>query len=567
MHVEDLYEDDLDLSEVADPLLTAKSKQVISGARQRKPKVSTIPTDYDPFMALQTFPEGYSRPKENCWVDRSIARPVDISELSPLWRCDLAEMGTADRKHRFLASVVASVYGEFYVRRKHNGMWVKKKGSEVKNILWNEWGADQTDLNIRIDTINTFMSQSSYVVLDQIIYVPGAGAFVEYQGRKCLNKYHERQLAFPTNAAPSPETTLLVELIVKNLLNHKEGEFFDWIEAIESPEPSPIRWLFHWLASQYQRAGKSLPTAVWFVGPAQGIGKSLFTSGLSLLVGKTNAKVVSAEEFKGDWTDFLTNATLFILDEVDFTSRVGANAKIKRLVGNEKYAIRQRNVGEYEVPAVGNFIFTTNNIYPIALDRDDRRSTFFETNGTYESKKRATDFFNLKEEDRKKAWEGFAEILSMIEIDDRLISRAFETDLKRRIIDSGLDPFDEWFQSDEVRETWKPGEFAPVEWIKARYVEWAEKNAHRNCATSSYGLRKLEAMASEGLVSRKFRKTLSDGRKPHGYTRIDPNAPDYPQTDGNVISIYKHKKTVAATREKILAKSSKRTKTVTDDDW
>jgi len=351
MYDEELIEDEIDLSEINAP--APQEKDILRKPAKRKQKVSRVPVDYDPFAAISTLPDGYQRPPLKCWLDSQVARPLDLSDLSPLWREDVSTMGTGDRKHRFLASIVAMVDGVYFVRRKKNGLWVaKKKASEVKNILWNEWGGKETELNIRIDSIDQFMQRDLYVVLDQLVYVPGAGPFVEYNGKNCLNTHFQRQLAFATEAMFSDETGQLVELIVRNLLNHQEGELEDWYEAIFDGPASSLRWLFHWLACLYQKPGLPQSTVLWFVGPAQGIGKGLFTSGLSTLLGGSNVKVASSEEFKSDWNDFLMNASVFVMDEVDFSSRKEANNKLKRLVGNATIALRKRNHGEFEIPAV-----------------------------------------------------------------------------------------------------------------------------------------------------------------------------------------------------------------------
>lgn len=482
-----------------------------------------MPVDYDPFAKLLAVPVGYQRPKQKCWVPNDIARPVALSELSPLWRQDIKTMGTSDRKHRFLSSVVAMVNGDYYVRRKSNGLWtIKKKSAEVKNILWNEWGSNQTQLNIRLDTIDNFFTERAYLVLDNLAYVPGAGCFVEFKGQKCLNTHYQPPLAHPDIGEISRETELLIEMMVQNLLGHTDGTLQDWLDAIDAERPSSIRWFFHYLASLYQRPGKALPVALWLVGPAQGVGKGLFTNGLQMLVGRVNVKVASAEEFKGEWTDFLENAAFFILDEVDFASRKEANNKLKRMVGNEIISGRKRHFGGFELPAVANFVFTTNNVRPIALDRDDRRNTFFETNGSADAKRRAAQFYQLGDEQRCIAWEGLAMILSMISIDDRLLDHAYETDIKRRMIDSGIDPFDEWFQSDEVQSIWKVNEFAPVKWVKDRYLSWAKENAFRACMTSSYAQTKIDELVAQGHLSKKQRKVIHNGSKVHGYIRYDP---------------------------------------------
>lgn len=514
-----------DLTEIEGPVSVIPLFKGKKGARERNAKVSRIPKDYDPFANSMALSEGYQRPAQKCWVPQDVARPVPISELSPLWREDLGEMGTSDRKHRFLASVVAMVNGEYYVRKKSSGLWVhKKKMVEVKNVLWNDWGGDQTELNIRKDTLDTFFAEGSYLVLDNIAYVPGAGCFVEFNGQNCLNTYHQPPLEFRPQDPISDEATLLIEMIVKNLLGHCDGDLPDWLDAIHSNDPSSIRWCFHYLASLYQRPGKALPVAMWLVGPAQGVGKGLLSSVLQKLVGQKNAKVVSAEEFKGEWTDFLTNTSLMILDEVDFASRQDANNKLKRLVGNDRIAVRKRNLGEYMVPAVANFVFTTNKVRPIALDRGDRRNTFFETNGSGDAKRRAKQFYSLSEDAKLRAIEGLAELLNAIDIDDDLLSRAIDTDIKRRMIDAGADPFYEWFLSEDVLGHWLVDEFAPVSWIKDRYLSWAKEKAPRSCTSSVYAQTKIDELVSEGYLSAKTRKRLHDNSRPWGYFRYDPTS-------------------------------------------
>ena len=514
-----------DLTELEGPTPVVQLFKGKTAKTKRREKVSRIPKDYDPFANSMASSDGYQRPSQKCWVPQDVARPVSISELSSLWREDLSGMGTSDRKHRFLASVVAMVNGEYYVRKKSSGLWVhKKKMVEVKNVLWNDWGGDQTELNIRKDTLDTFFAEGSYLALDNIAYVPGAGNFVEFNGQTCLNTYHQPPLEFRPQDPISSEATLLIEMIVKNLLGHSDGELSDWLNAIHDSEPSSIRWCFHYLASLYQRPGKALPVAIWLVGHAQGVGKGLLSSVLQKLVGQKNAKVVSAEEFKGEWTDFLTNTSLMILDEVDFASRQDANNKLKRLVGNDRIAVRKRNLGEYMVPAVANFVFTTNNVRPIALDRGDRRNTFFETNGSAEAKRRAKQFYSLPSDAKVRAIEGLAEILNAIDIDDDLLSCAFETHIKRRMIDAGADPFYEWFHSDEVLERWMVGEFAPVSWIKDKYLAWAKEKAPRGCTTNVYAQTKIDELVSEGYLSIKTRKRLNDDSRPYGYIRYDPEA-------------------------------------------
>ncbi len=419
-----------------------------------------------------TMPKGYQRPHEQCYVPTAIAKPIGIRELSPLWRIPENELTSAMQKHKFLASLVIMVCGEFFVRHRHNGRWSpKRKAVEVKAVLFNEWGGKETDLNIGKSTIDEFMEQREFPMLEGTAYIPGAGTFVEIGGRRMLNQYYEKQMPYPSQGGIPEGTVHLVEMLVLNLIGHEGGSFGDWMDAVEAEKTTAIKWVFHWLASLYQRPGLALPTALWFIGKAQGVGKSQFTSGLVRLLGKSNVKHVSAEEFRSDWTDFVDGWSLFLLDEVDFSSRKQAYDKTKRLIGNTHIAARKRGVGDHEIPAVGNFVFTTNNTQPLALEPNDRRHTFFETKGGSESTRRAAEYYRLSDQEKLIAWQGLAQILATIKIDDNLISKAFDTPIKERMIDASIDPFVEWLTSEEMDDVWKVGEFAPRRWLQDLYVE------------------------------------------------------------------------------------------------
>lgn len=508
--------DEIDLSEIAlaEPV-----------TKKRKKRASSIAPNYDPSPEIKGLKDGYSRPMGRCWVDTSVATPISLSELSPLWRQDISTMGEGDRKARFLATRVVRVNNEFRVKSKSTNRWrTVKSRSDVINILMNEWGQSETMFNIRRGTITDFLDNHELCVLDETLFVPGAGDFVEMGGRTFLNTYYEPVMPFPLTDGISSELGQLIELIQLNLLGNTHGGFVEAIEEILGNESTPLKWVMHWLASQYQRPGKHLPTALWFVGKAQGIGKGQFSQGMELLLGRSNVKNVSAEEFKSDWTDFVDGAHFFLLDEVDFGSRQAVMDKSKRLIGNATIAVRKRHLGDYTIPSVGNFLFTTNNVYPIAVVEGDRRHTFFETKNSKDAKKRARDFYNLGEVRKLKAWEGMAELLNSIDIDDDLISIAYHTDVKQRMIDGNVDPVEEWFFSEGLIDYWPVHTFADLNRLQGMYFEWAEKaQVFSGCRTTSYFKRELGKFISTGHLSEKTRRRLDDGTRPHGYVRFDPD--------------------------------------------
>lgn len=490
---------------------------------KRSKKISKVDPEYDPTPIQHELEPGQRRPATVCWVPPEIAKPIGIEAISPLWRDDLKAMGTAERKQRFLASKVVSVGGQFYINDKSTGDWRVRSHGEIRSVIMNDWGREQTSLGIRTATIDEFFKVSAFPVLDQTAYIPGGGAFVDLKGRKALNTWSELPMPYSEGAMDSDEFQVLMEMICSNLIGYEPGRLGDHLPEIMGVDPTPLKWLVHWCASNYQRPGKSLPTALWLVGRQQGVGKGTFTSGLRMLVGHRNAAVVNTEELRGDWSDFIAGKALFIADEIDFGSRRAVADKFKRLIGNDELALRQRNRGVIEVPSVANWVFTTNNTSPILLDPEDRRHTFFETRGGSESQNRARAFHALGDSGKRRAWEGFAELLHMIEIDDALISHALMTDIKLEMIGSNLDPVEAWLDSEEGLKIWPVGTFASTEWLFDQFRRAADDgDMMPGQRTRNHFLRKLTELSSAGLISKKLRHRIPCGQRPWGFVRFKP---------------------------------------------
>lgn len=529
-----LEEQDDDLSDVFE------GTKAECPAKQRKKRTSAVSPDYDPTPDYFSPPKGRSRPAMDCWVDPSLAKPLAMADLHYLWTIPVGDIEEANRKHRFLASKAVSVRGDFWVKDRQSGLWLeRKRGHEIKSVLIRDWGRDETDFNIRKETISDFLAKNEFVVLEGTAYIPGAGDFVQIRGKKYLNIYHELPIAYRSDAVVSNGFQQLMELIVFNLMKRDTGCLEDWVDEITGEEETDLKWLFHWLASQYQRQGKALPTAVWFVGRSQGVGKGILSSGMGQLLGRSNTKIVSPEEFNGEWTDFLIDASFITLDEIDFGSRTALYDKIKRLIGNEMTAARKRNHGDIIVPSVANFMFTTNNTMPVAVEQGDRRNTFFATSNSPGAKKRARAFYELSSDEHNLAWEGMAQFLAEIEIDDAFVSHAYDTEIKQRMIDHSISPVLEWLLSDETIKFWPSERFAPTKWLYDKYAAWVRAtDGFPGYLTQKYFQRMMGEMNELGLVSMPERKTLKGKDKLRGYVRYNSENTGSQPTAAEVEFVY-----------------------------
>ncbi len=383
------------------------------------------------------IPQGHERPEPRCWVSKDIVREIDPSELTGL-ADDSTGTSSMEPAFRFLADRVCSLGGALYVRDRLSGRWRIRKKGEVNAYLYQNWLGAKTEFNITRDTISQFFDEARYPILDQTIYVPGAGRFLWFQSERCLNTWFEPPMRYDPASLDSEEFALFLKLINENLLGQGSRSTEQIMREIDGVAKSPLRFFMHWLASLVQRPGCHLPTTLWLVGKKQGIGKGVFTTAMKAILGPSNVKLVNDREWKGEWNDFIGGNQLLIGDELKMDSQRDYDS-MKRCVSNPIIALRKRNLGQFEVPNVANWIFTANEVLPGIIGPEDRRNVFISTSKTESSIIIADQFYRLSEAAKRRAYEGLAALLATIQIDGALISRAIWTPKKGALIGAGLD--------------------------------------------------------------------------------------------------------------------------------
>lgn len=160
------------------------------------------------------------------------------------------------------------------------------------------------------------------------------------------------------------------------------------------------------------------------------------------------------------------------------------------------------------------------------MDRGDRRNTVFGTKNTHEAKAHARDFYVLTSKQKSLAWQGMAEFLASIKIDDAFISHAYDTKMKERMIENNVNPVEEWLLSDDVLKMWPVNHFAPTDWLYPHYKNWMRQvDGYEGQINKKYFHRMMIELHDMGLVSEPCRKTLKGDKKHRGYIRYDSDEP------------------------------------------
>ena len=138
-----------------------------------------------------------------------------------------------------------------------------------------------------------------------------------------------------------------------------------------------------WIAYIVQNPGLKTGTVLVLKG-LQGIGKGTFTDTLSeMLAGYSAPNVTNIEDLTGTFNDILEDNMLIVCNEMKNAGddRAANFNCLKSLITDETVRINQKNQPKRTAQNVANFIFVTNNSYPVKVETGDRRYVILQCSG------------------------------------------------------------------------------------------------------------------------------------------------------------------------------------------
>jgi hypothetical protein len=427
---------------------------------------------------------------------------------------------------------VCVMQGESYWVGRPNRIWEPVGQRAAQSLLKEHWSKiNHVEIEPRL--IEEVIRRTMLPVVTGVLASPVASEWVEYDHRRFLN------LGVAPRLAPSElgdDGRLFFDFINRNICTDGRDGGTIRQEVLSSDSIlSPTRWVWHWLAHQYQRPGLPLSTALWVISVQQGVGKGLFADIFRDLLGRSNTTVVNAAELKGDWNDWMVGKTLIVADEINVVEKKSFYATIKRWIGNPTVAIRKRNVGQFEIPATQNWLFLTNDPSPITIDRADRRHMFVEAENDLGEADRVIEPLRpiLADPQRRRA--ALAELgawLDSIPIDETLLRRALQTGLKDEVVEATTPPPERWFREEVEGGRWKLGTSLPTDTIWERYKNWAtEQGVFGGQIVSTYFTTQLTVISKRGYIAKHRTKTW------RGWTLVKVPEDITPQEPNRVIEL------------------------------
>lgn len=152
-----------------------------------------------------------------------------------------------------------------------------------------------------------------------------------------------------------------------------------WLDHIKyvlaSEDETLYNYIVSWLAHIMQNPSKKIGTAILFKSK-QGAGKNILFEFLEEeVIGESYAVTVNdIEQLVGRFNCTIENKILTICDEIqNYGGAYKSNDKLKSLITQGKQLIERKGIDAQPVNDFNNYIFLTNNDWPIKIEASDRR--------------------------------------------------------------------------------------------------------------------------------------------------------------------------------------------------
>lgn len=161
-------------------------------------------------------------------------------------------------------------------------------------------------------------------------------------------------------------------------------ELGEYLCSADAHAPELWRWLLRWLAYPIQHPGTKMKSAVIMHGP-QGTGKNLFFEAVLGIYGDYGA-VVDQDAVEDKYNDFMSRKLMLVADEVVARQEMyHSKNKLKNLITSDWIRINPKHMASYRERNHVQIVFLSNEVQPMALERDDRRYAIIWTPQKHES--------------------------------------------------------------------------------------------------------------------------------------------------------------------------------------
>lgn len=315
--------------------------------------------------------------------------------------------------------------------------------------------------------VNTWLAHPERQVLlaEQIKFEPGADLPLP-----CVNLFDGLPLT------PIPSTEADVEPMLELLRHLTSLSMVRTDKGLVSGGETVFWQVVKWCAMIVQRPGAKSRFAMVFHGP-QGTGKNMYWDAFRRILGKYG-KMVGQTELEDRFNGYMSGKLLLIGNEVVTRQELWHNKnKLKWVITEDEIPIRGMHQEVRWESNHANLVFLSNEIQPVALEKDDRRHLVVYTPAT-EDKRVYADALAFLADDGHAKFMGYLMGVDLEGFHEH--TYPLMTEAKEKLIDLGLKPAErfvnEWI--DGLLDL--PMRMCSASQLYRIFVRWVQQNGERN---------------------------------------------------------------------------------------
>ena len=215
-------------------------------------------------------------------------------------------------------------------------------------------------------------------------------------------------------------------------------------EVICNNNDEAFTYVIGWIANMIQNPGKKNETALVLKG-LQGIGKNRFTDIISeLTAGYSCKNVTEINELTGTFNSVVENKMFIVLNEMknNGDDRLANFNTLKSIITDDVIRINEKNQPRRTAENVANFVFVTNNSFPVKIESGDRRYIVLHCNGKYKGQ---FEFFkNLMGKCTPEFYDNLLTYFIKYDLSAFNVRCIPMTEAKQDLIEASRTPVDQW---------------------------------------------------------------------------------------------------------------------------
>lgn len=235
-------------------------------------------------------------------------------------------------------------------------------------------------------------------------------------------------------------------------------------------------WVLCWLAYAVQNPGAKMVTSIIMHGD-EGSGKNLFFEKCIARIYGEYGGVIGNAEIESQFNEWASKKLFVVCDEVVTKSELRQlKGRLKAMVSNPTININPKNLSSRVEANHMNFVFLSNELQPLALDKTDRRYMVIWT----PPKQTEAYYASVKSQMEHGGNEAFYHFLLNFDVGDfNAHTKPIMTQAKKDLIDLGLSPAERFFNEWEAGLLPLPYVCCSAMQLYGAFCRWSHLNGER----------------------------------------------------------------------------------------